>query len=374
MPEKKVREQMPQAVKYAYLAMVAITVATCVLPVPVYVHMITLAMCTIYIGSYNSLLKEAQEEGEQMETADVYMFPFIASGVLFSLYCVFKFLPKAYINMVVKAYFFVFGILALGKRFAQLLGVLLPAATADNLDEKSYSFKFPAMPEVPMINPKIEGETPEEAEAKRTVEFTNLGLVGLGLSSFVGVINLVFNSWITLNTFGVAFSIAGIESLGLGSYFNGLVLLSLLFFYDIFWVFGTDVMVTVAKNFDAPIKLLFPYGGEGKQSMLGLGDIVIPGIFIALMLRFDLAQQKKSGADVDPTYFKWVMVSYGLGLTTTVLVMYAFEAAQPALLYLVPACLGSTLLLALSRGDIKELMAYTEEIPEEKKEETQKDK
>ena len=28
-----------------------------------------------------------------------------------------------------------------------------------------------------------------------------------------------------------------------------------LFFYDIFWVFGTDVMVTVAKLADAPIKL-----------------------------------------------------------------------------------------------------------------------
>ena len=31
-----------------------------------------------------------------------------------------------------------------------------------------------------------------------------------------------------------------------------------LFFYDIFWVFGTDVMVTVAKSFEAPIKLVFP--------------------------------------------------------------------------------------------------------------------
>ena len=33
-----------------------------------------------------------------------------------------------------------------------------------------------------------------------------------------------------------------------------------LFFYDIFWVFFTPVMVTVAKSFDAPIKLLFPRG------------------------------------------------------------------------------------------------------------------
>jgi minor histocompatibility antigen H13 len=28
--------------------------------------------------------------------------------------------------------------------------------------------------------------------------------------------------------------------------------------YDIFWVFGTDVMVTVATSFEAPIKLKVP--------------------------------------------------------------------------------------------------------------------
>ena len=71
-----------------------------------------------------------------------------------------------------------------------------------------------------------------------------------------------------------------------------MLLLSLLFFYDIFFVFGTDVMLTVAKSIDAPIKLMFPRipkeGEEGPQySMLGLGDIVIPGIFVSLCLRFD---------------------------------------------------------------------------------------
>lgn len=55
-----------------------------------------------------------------------------------------------------------------------------------------------------------------------------------------------------------------------------------LFLYDVFWVFGTDVMVTVAKNFDAPIKLLFVRSfatedTDATYSMLGLGDIVIPG-------------------------------------------------------------------------------------------------
>ena len=41
-------------------------------------------------------------------------------------------------------------------------------------------------------------------------------------------------------------------------------------------------MVTVAKSFDAPIKLLFPRAlattdTDAVFSMLGLGDIVLPG-------------------------------------------------------------------------------------------------
>jgi minor histocompatibility antigen H13 len=53
-------------------------------------------------------------------------------------------------------------------------------------------------------------------------------------------------------------------------------------------------MVTVAKSVDAPIKLLFPIdllADPPKLSMLGLGDIVIPGIFVALCLRYDINRQ-----------------------------------------------------------------------------------
>ena len=61
-------------------------------------------------------------------------------------------------------------------------------------------------------------------------------------------------------------------------------------------------------------------------SMLGLGDIVIPGIFVALMLRFD----HKQGFSGSP-YFTTNFVAYVLGLVATVSVMHFFDAAQPAL-------------------------------------------
>ena len=99
--------------------------------------------------------------------------------------------------------------------------------------------------------------------------------------------------------FGVLFSIVALKGLNLSTTKTGLLLLWALFFYDIFWVYGTDVMVTVAKNLDGPIKLLFPRSlvpaedtGKIELSLLGLGDIVIPGFFLSLLLRFDAENAK----------------------------------------------------------------------------------
>ena len=65
-------------------------------------------------------------------------------------------------------------------------------------------------------------------------------------------------------------------------------------------------MVTVAKSFEAPIKLVFPQDliehglGATNMAMLGLGDIVIPGIFVALLLRYDQSLKRNSN------FYFWV--------------------------------------------------------------------
>lgn len=88
-------------------------------------------------------------------------------------------------------------------------------------------------------------------------------------------------NWIASNIFGEAFAMSAIGLIHLDTFSTGMVLLAGLFVYDIFWVFGTDVMVSVAKSFDVPVKLLFPRdviaSPNSGFSMLGLGDIVIPG-------------------------------------------------------------------------------------------------
>merc|ERR1719410_1017802 len=118
-------------------------------------------------------------------------------------------------------------------------------------------------------------------------------LAFLGSAAFVAVY-FKTKHWTMNNVMGICFCLQGIERFSLGTYKIGAILLVGLFFYDIFWVFGTEVMVTVAKSLDGPIKILFPRTlvpdpetGKLDMSLLGLGDIVIPGFFLALLLRFD---------------------------------------------------------------------------------------
>lgn len=147
--------------------------------------------------------------------------------------------------------------------------------------------------------------------------------------------------------------------------------------------FGTDVMVTVAKNLEGPIKILFPRSLKPNQvtgkidlSLLGLGDIVIPGFFLALLLRFDAenALVRSIPTNVHQSftkpYFHSCLVAYVVGLATTLFVMIKFDAAQPALLYLVPACLGSSLMCATVRGELGALFAYSEEVEEHENDNT----
>lgn len=78
--------------------------------------------------------------------------------------------------------------------------------------------------------------------------------------------------------------------------------------------------------------------------MLGLGDIVVPGIFVGLCLKFDIdrALLKKTMLNkveqLTTPYFNTCMIGYFFGIVITFAVMWIFNHPQPALLFLVPMC------------------------------------
>jgi minor histocompatibility antigen H13 len=55
------------------------------------------------------------------------------------------------------------------------------------------------------------------------------------------------------------------------------------------------------------------------------------------------------------------MAGYVLGLGTTIAVMNIFNAAQPALLYIVPAVLGAVAARAAAAGELAAVLAWEEE-------------
>jgi len=187
---------------------------------------------------------------------------------------------------------------------------------------------------------------------------------------------LLTKHWIANNVIATAFAIQGIALVSLGSYKIACGLLSGLFFYDIFWVFGTDVMVTVAKSFDGPIKVVWPkdlFAATYSFSMLGLGDIVIPGLFLALLLRFD-AKRSLTRKSFQTPYFTVTFIGYVLGLAVTMFVMHVFRAAQPALLYLVPGCILFSAATGLFLGEFTTLLNYSEDSEETPKQESKENK
>lgn len=96
--------------------------------------------------------------------------------------------------------------------------------------------------------------------------------------------------------------------------------------------------------------------------MLGLGDIVVPGIFIALCLKFDIdrsiAKKLTKVKDFKLPYFTTSFIGYIVGICATFAAMYIFDHAQPALLFLVPTCTLSVAALAFIKGDIEKLQSY----------------
>ncbi|CAB1329701.1 unnamed protein product [Coregonus sp. 'balchen'] len=302
-----------------------------------YGSLVFMALLPIFFGALRSVScgksKNSSDMPETITGRDAARFPIIASCTLFGLYLFFKIFSQEYINLLLSMYFFVLGILALSHTMSPFMNRIFPA----NIPIKQYQLLFT----------QGSGETKEEIV---NYEFDTKDMICLVISTVVGVWYVLKKHWIANNLFGLAFALNGVELLHLNN------------------VFGTNVMVTVAKSFEAPIKLVFPQDllekglAANQFAMLGLGDIVIPGestfpslssIFIALLLRFDVSLKKNTR-----TYFYTSFLAYIFGLGLTIWVMHTFKHAQPALLYLVPACIGFPVVVALLKGELTEMFSY----------------
>lgn len=353
-----------------------------------YLSLMIMALLPIFVGSFKSIKHQVEtharfrETGEQAETMtdrDAAIFPLIASCALFGFYILIRLCPDL-VNLAVSGYFFLLGVFAIYRLMKPGTKKIFPS----RYNSTQFTFLFGSR----NLDANVKTESLQNNDASSTSEsrtgnvsptdsssstdsdlvpteimvcskFTPSDILAFILASILGIFYIFTKHWVTNNAFGLAFALNGIELLPVNSFRIGCILLCGLFFYDVFWVFGTDVMVSVAKKFDAPIKILFPQdflisGLWGKNfAMLGLGDIVIPGIFIAFLLRFDHSLNRKRNV-----YFWSCFLAYIFGLGLTIAVMSYFKHAQPALLYLVPCCILIPIIVAVTKGDFKALLSY----------------
>ncbi|CAN1300662.1 Signal peptide peptidase-like 2 [Linum perenne] len=179
-------------------------------------------------------------------------------------------------------------------------------------------------------------------------------------------------AWIGQDVLGIALIVTVLQVVQIPNLKVGTVLLSCAFLYDIFWVFlsemlfNVSIMIAVASGGDSgedgiPMLLkmprfLDPWGG---YSVIGFGDILLPGLLVAFSLRYDWLARK--GLLVG--YFLYTITAYGIGLLVTYVALYLMDGhGQPALLYIVPFTLGTVLTLAKARGELRIL--WTQGRPE----------
>lgn len=201
--------------------------------------------------------------------------------------------------------------------------------------------------------------------------------------------------WIIQDLMAFALSINALSYYRLETYKSITLLLTVFFIYDIFMVFvtptftnGTSIMEAVAfggrentqseggQNWNnlqftrglskdvnpinrLPVVIIVPHLSANKRlcdyyyeysySLLGLGDILIPGISVNYGIIFDYSAGHKI-----PVYFLANVFGYFLGLMMAFIGLIFMNTAQPALLYLCPVLILTSLTTSLVRREFRE--------------------
>lgn len=227
--------------------------------------------------------------------------------------------------------------------------------------------------------------------------------------------------WVAQDLMGASICVAFLSLIRLNSIKIATLLLVAAFVYDIFFVFitpyifdGDSVMITVATSGgppDADPDYCEKYPGDGQcqggdplpmlltiprvndyrggANLLGLGDIVLPGLLLSFAARLDSAgrlvrfcttaaagdavasaTEVPDGAASSPmhrlkscspktllcgSYLTPLTIAYAVGLLMANLAVVLMQKGQPALLYLVPACLGTMVVVGKVRGELHDL-------------------
>ncbi|XP_042783841.1 signal peptide peptidase-like 2B isoform X4 [Panthera onca] len=232
-----------------------------------------------------------------------------------------------------------------------------------------YSCLSPLVQRLPFGRCRVPDNSLPYFHKRPRVSMLLLALLCLAVSVVWGVFrNEDQWAWILQDALGVAFCLYMLKTIRLPTFKACTLLLLVLFVYDVFFVFitpfltksGNSIMVEVATgpsdsatHEKLPMVLKVPRLNASPLalcdrpfSLLGFGDILVPGLLVAYCHRFDIQVQSSR------VYFVACTVAYGIGLLVTFMALALMQRGQPALLYLVPCTLMISCALALWRREL----------------------
>ncbi|KZL77940.1 signal peptide peptidase [Colletotrichum tofieldiae] len=316
------------------------------------------ALATIYIGAHGSLRrppsaapakrkdgkrerKEDEPITEGLLPTDAILFPLLAGAMLIGLYYLIQWLQDpAILNKILRVYMSVMGVASLSTLIAHSLriavGFVFPNYFRHNgalyhVDDDDESFIKFTGEEVDRNNAQfLQKSNPLPFGLRSIVPFNTINVnrflwdlrhvltdewtvkakvhglfqekfhisvlhvIGFNLAATAVLTYFMSGSPFLSNLMGYGFCYGSFLIMSPTTFATGSLVLMGLFFYDIVMVFYTQL--------DVPIKLQFQ--SAARSSILGLGDIVVPGIVMCLALRFDMWRHYQQQIKYVPTDLK----------------------------------------------------------------------
>jgi hypothetical protein len=185
-------------------------------------------------------------------------------------------------------------------------------------------------------------------KCKMLFDMTPYEIISAFISGIIVMFYFINRHWILNDIICFCLAFTTLSFIVLKSFMLCFVCLFSFFLYDTFWVFFSErifsenVMVVAATSIQVPIKIEFPIlfsNSPIKNCMLlGLGDILLPGLIIKYSRRFDLISEKseikkrKKGM----SFFEYNLLLYFISVALAMIMMFVFNHGQPVLFYISP--------------------------------------
>ena len=173
------------------------------------------------------------------------------------------------------------------------------------------------------------------------------------ISGLIIIFYFITRHWILNDLICFCLAFTTLSFIILKSFMLCFVCLFAFFAYDTFWVFYSEkiftenVMVVAATSIQIPIKIEFPIlfsNNPIKNCMLlGLGDILLPGMVIKYCRRFDILKKKMDKKKIGfrkkkskMGFYFFNLILYFISVILAMSMMFIFNHGQPVLFYISP--------------------------------------